>query len=110
MFKSFGILNNKKSKFEIVGSNLKMSNIIALFGIKQIQIYKKILKKKKKNLAKRYIEKLSECKKYSNSKNPIGRLLNTSYQTFCISVENRDQIMGMMQRRNCNSNWLLRSK
>ena len=47
MFKSFGILNNKKSKFEIVGSNLKMSNINALFGIKQIQIYKKILKKKK---------------------------------------------------------------
>ena len=46
MFKSFGILNNKKSKFEIVGSNLKMSNINALFGIKQIQIYKKILKKK----------------------------------------------------------------
>ena len=46
MFKSFGIKNNKKSKFEIVGSNLKMSNINALFGIKQIQIYKKILEKK----------------------------------------------------------------
>ena len=30
MFKSFGIKNNKNSKFEIVGSNLEMSNINAV--------------------------------------------------------------------------------
>ena len=95
MFKSFGLMNNKKSKFEIVGSNLKMSNINALFGIKQILIYKKILKQKK-NLAKNYIDQLSGCKNIQIQKSTLGS--EHSYQTFCITVENRDQIIKKMRK------------
>ena len=95
MFKSFGLKNNKNSKFEIVGSNLKMSNINALFGITQIKIYEKILKKKRM-LAHRYIDKLSKNKNIKIQKTTLNS--KHSYQTFCITVENRDQIIKKMRK------------
>ena len=96
MFKSFGIKKRKNSQFEIIGSNLKMSNINAVFGITQIKIYKKILERKRK-LAFRYIEKLSKNKNIIFQKNTENSV--HSFQTFCITVENRNNLMTKLKKK-----------
>ena len=96
MYKSFGIKKRKDSQFEIIGSNLKMSNINAVFGITQIKIYKKILERRRK-LAFRYIEKLSKNKNIIFQKNTENSI--HSFQTFCITVENRNNLMTKLKKK-----------
>ena len=45
-YKSFGFNKNKNSYFEIIGTNLKFSNINAIFALSQLEILDKILHKK----------------------------------------------------------------
>ena len=95
-YKSFGFNKNKNSHFEIVGTNLKFSNINAIFALSQLEILDKILHKKKK-IALRYIYKLSRNKNIKFQK--ITSNSTHSYQTFCIIVENRDFLINKLREK-----------
>lgn len=98
-YKRFGVSKNKNNSletFEIIGSNYKMSDILAALGLSQIKIFDKLICKKLK-LVERYVKTLEKNKKVVLPKVcPKGK---HSYQSFCILVENRDQIMMEMKDR-----------
>ncbi|MBF91362.1 MAG: aminotransferase DegT [Rickettsiales bacterium] len=96
MFKNFGLKKEGKSIFKISGTNLKMSNINALFGINQIKIFDKILKKKH-NIVQNYKNELS---KHENIQiQEVTKNSKHSYQTFCITLNNRDQAMKYLRSK-----------
>ena len=88
-YKNFGIENKGYSKFEIVGTNLKLSNINSIFGIVQFEIIDKIIKDRHQ-LVERY-KKFLKNSKITFQKEETKTF--HSYQTFCILVENRDEII-----------------
>ena len=97
-YKHFGmVMNNSKRtdiKFEIIGSNYKLSNILAAIGQVQMKYINELLQKRIE-LATNYIELLEN--------NPNVRIPKTvikgkhSYQSFCIFIENRDEIIEKMR-------------
>ena len=81
-------------EFEMIGTNYKLSNILAAIGLSQMEIIDALLAKRQK-LAGVYIELLEKVKNIGIPKVTTGGI--HSYQTFSIFVKNRDEIMKKMR-------------
>lgn len=84
-------------QFEMIGTNYKLSNILSAVGLEQLNEVE-ILLSRRRELAANYVKLLS---KYENVKIPaIVEGGVHSYQSFCVFVEGRDNIMQQMRAEN----------
>ena len=97
-YKHFGMDMSGASRegiqFDIIGTNYKLTNIQAAIGLGQLGAIDKLLSKRIE-LANNYfslIEKLDNVQIPSTIVNG-----QHSYQSFCVFVENRDEIMAQMR-------------
>lgn len=93
-YKHFGMgkaAERQEVKFEIIGTNYKLSNILSAIGLEQMKIID-VLLEKRRDLVKNYEILLKGCD-YQEKES----FSNPSYQSFCIFIENRDRIMKKMR-------------
>jgi len=96
-YKHFGMgmhQSRLQTSFERIGTNYKMSNILAAIGLGQMKVINKLLTKRRE-LAANYIKLLenNECIALPVI-TPEGK---HAYQSFCIFVENRDEVIKRMK-------------
>jgi len=98
-YKHFGIGasdSREGASFERIGSNYKLSNVLAAIGLVQMEHIDELLEKRLE-LSRRYEELLSDCNGVKfPEKTPGGR---HSCQSFCIFIENRNQVIKSMRPR-----------
>ena len=98
-YKHFGIDQEASREgiiFERIGTNYKLSNILAAIGLVQMQHIEELLNKRIE-LADRYRELLANVANIQFPQtNTAGK---HSYQSFCLFVENRDSIMKQMREK-----------
>jgi dTDP-4-amino-4,6-dideoxygalactose transaminase len=82
------------SQFERIGTNYKMSDILAAVGLSQMQRVEEMLARRIE-LAERYIDMLSDRPGFAFQR--TTRHGQHSYQTFCGHVENRDEILNRLR-------------
>ncbi len=96
-FKHFGMErqgNREEIVFGKIGTNAKLSNVVAAIGVGQMEVIDDLLAERR-NLADKYITLLSPY--------PAIELPQTtskglhSYQSFCVFVDNREKIMKRMR-------------
>lgn len=99
-YKHFGMDMSGTSRegiqFNIIGTNYKLSNIQAAVGLGQLEKIDKLLSKRIE-LANNYLRLLKDIKGVQ-----IPETLTNgqhSYQSFCIFVENKDEIMSKMKEK-----------
>jgi dTDP-4-amino-4,6-dideoxygalactose transaminase len=96
-YKHFGMgesPNREGTVFLRIGTNYKLSNILAAVGLGQMKHIEELLNKRRQ-LAARYRERLNGL---SEIKIPeTTEKGEHSYQSFCIFVQNRDRIMKQMR-------------
>jgi perosamine synthetase len=81
-------------KFNIIGTNYKLSNLQSALGLAQFAYIEKLLNKRRQ-LAENYMQLLKNNKNVSvpiTTENGLH-----SYQSFCVFIENRDAIMKSMR-------------
>jgi perosamine synthetase len=96
-YKHFGIgaANTRESTtFERIGTNYKLSNILAAVGLVQMRHIEELLAQRCA-LAHNYIRLLSEVNGIQLPAITAGG--KHSYQSFCVYVDNRDSIMKQMR-------------
>ena len=76
--------------FARIGSNYKLSDILAAVGLGQMQYINELLVKRRE-LAESYIDMLSGISGVALPKTTLNG--NHSYQSFCVLVENRDYLL-----------------
>ncbi|MCX5829552.1 MAG: DegT/DnrJ/EryC1/StrS aminotransferase family protein [Deltaproteobacteria bacterium] len=97
-YKHFGMdvsATREGTVFARIGTNYKLSNILAAVGLVQMQHIDELLNKRIE-LAERYKELLSGVDKIQIPQTTAGG--KHSYQSFCLFVENRDEIMKHMRK------------
>lgn len=98
-YKHFGIGQEEFREgiiFERIGTNYKLSNILAAVGLVQMRHIEELLNKRIE-LADRYRELLTDVE---NIQFPQTNTADKhSYQSFCLFVENRDRIMNQMREK-----------
>jgi dTDP-4-amino-4,6-dideoxygalactose transaminase len=101
-YKHFGLdmssTARERCSFERIGTNYKLSNILAAIGLEQLKVID-ILLAKRRELAVNYIELLKE---HLSDNLRIPQTTEGgihSYQTFLVFVKNRDAIMAMMREK-----------
>ena len=96
-YKRFGVGasdSRKGTSFERIGSNYKLSNVLAAIGLVQMKHIDELLEKRLE-LSRRYEKFLSDCDDVKFPEKTSGS--KHSYQSFCIFVENRNQVMKSMR-------------
>lgn len=96
-YKHFGItqsIDRKSTAFTMTGTNYKMSNILAAVGLGQLDYYEELLKRRQE-IAINYINLIKQSKKIKLPK--ITEKGVHSYQSFCVFVENRDELIIKMR-------------
>lgn len=97
-YKHFGMgVHNSRltTTFEQIGTNYKLSNVLAAIGLIQMQHIDELLNQRLK-LARNYFELLKD-----NKKAEIPQITNHgkhAYQSFCIYIENRDEVLRQMRQ------------
>jgi perosamine synthetase len=97
-YKHFGMsmdVSRFETEFHSIGTNFKLSNIQAAVGLGQMAQIRSLLRKRRE-LASVYIRELSGIPGVMLPKVTPGGL--HSFQSFCVFVENRNQIMERMRR------------
>ncbi len=98
-FKHFGTnqtISREKTMFERIGTNYKLSNVLAAIGLVQMKHIDQLLDKRR-ILSERYYDLLN---KYEKIKFPeTTREGINSYQSFCIFIDDRDYIMKTMRSK-----------
>jgi len=96
-YKHFGMRTENDRQhvaFDRIGSNYKLSNVLAAIGLGQMKQINDLLERRQK-LAERYIQLLSTQPKIRLPvKVPYGK---HSYQSFCIFTDSRDRIIQKMR-------------
>jgi perosamine synthetase len=96
-YKHFGMGTHKSrltASFDSIGSNYKMSDLLAAIGLVQMQHIEELLNRRLE-LAQNYVMLLNGNERVSIPKaTEHGK---HSFQSFCIYIENRDQIMQQMR-------------
>lgn len=98
-FKHFGMgvhESRLSTSFDRIGTNLKLSNILAAVGLSQMSMVEELLERRR-FLAARYAEALRAVAGISIPSITEGGL--HSYQTFCVHVDERDRIMQSMRNK-----------
>jgi len=97
-YKHFGMQKNSISRtaqFTMMGSNYKLSNLLAAIGLEQIKMMESILSRRRKR-ARRYL-KLFE--NFSGIELPVTSPEgNHAYQSFCILIPERDRIIDELRK------------
>lgn len=99
-YKHFG-MNTSNSReniqFEIIGTNYKLSNILAAIGLEQMKKIDRLLDNRKKlvNNYKKLIQNIKSIKLPATTQSG-----NHSYQSFCIYIDQRDRILNEMRNNN----------
>ena len=96
-YKRFGIGasdSREGTSFERIGSNYKLSNVLAAIGLVQMEHIDELLEKRLE-LSRRYEELLADCEGVRFPEKTSGG--RHSCQSFCIFVENRDGVMKSMR-------------
>jgi len=96
-YKAFGVNlkpEGDASLYTQIGTNYKLSNILAAIGLEQMKMVDSLLEKRQA-IAHQYIELLAQNKKIALPQ--VTSLGKHSYQSFCIFVENRDEILKLMR-------------
>lgn len=99
-YKHFGSITSTSrstTQFERIGTNYKLSNVLAAIGLVQMK-YIDSLFKKRTRMAIRYIEMLNN--KPGVRLPQITRDGVHSWQSFCIYVHNRDKVIDNMREKN----------
>lgn len=81
-------------RFERMGTNYKLSDILAAVGVAQMEMIKELLDRRI-SLAEKYKELLKDHSCISIPGTTRGG--KHSYQSFCIFVDNRDEVMGILR-------------
>lgn len=92
-YKHFGMscpTSREKTAFTTVGTNYKMSDILAALGLEQLKVLDAIIHKRR-SLAMRYVELLQDIDEIGLPSVTHGG--QHSYQTFCIFVKKRDELI-----------------
>ncbi|MBW2094975.1 MAG: DegT/DnrJ/EryC1/StrS family aminotransferase [Deltaproteobacteria bacterium] len=97
-YKHFGLRAENTSRlgssFQMVGTNYKLSDVLAAIGLVQMEVIDELLGRRRE-IAQKYISLLADIKAISLPKITNGG--THSYQSFCIFVEERDEIMHKMR-------------
>jgi len=83
-------------KFEMIGTNYKLSNVQAAIGLVQMQHIDELLSKRRA-LARNYTHLLHDCHDSRVPETTSGG--EHSYQSFCVFVEERDRVMKKMREQ-----------
>lgn len=98
-YKHFGMSSNNTREgtdFVRIGTNYKLSNILAAVGLGQMEKIEELLTRRR-YLARNYVALLKECSDFVvPSATPGGE---HSFQSFCIYVKNRDKILRSMREK-----------
>ena len=97
-YKHFGMSKNNLQRetvhFEMTGTNYKLSNLLSAIGLAQLEKIDYLLGRRRE-LAANYLKLLKNVKGVSMPKTSVKG--KHSYQSFCIFIENRDEIMKSMR-------------
>lgn len=92
-----GVANSRlTTSFDRIGTNYKLSNILAAVGLSQMVMIDDLLARRRE-LAKKYTERLAGVAGITLPETTKGG--EHSYQSFCIFVEDRDRIMRSMREK-----------
>jgi len=98
-YKHFGVeldSNNSSANFQRIGTNYKLSNLLAAIGLEQMNLVDDLLKRRIE-LADTYKQLLNDM---DDIKIPSTTNLGIhSYQSFCVFVDNRDKVMFDMKEK-----------
>ncbi|MBW1612530.1 MAG: DegT/DnrJ/EryC1/StrS family aminotransferase [Deltaproteobacteria bacterium] len=98
-FKHFGMgrsVSREGTEFNIVGTNYKLSNVLAAIGKGQMDVIDELLQRRRE-LAKRYTELLENIPEVVIPATTHEGV--HSYQSFTVFIENRDRVMKKMRDR-----------
>jgi dTDP-4-amino-4,6-dideoxygalactose transaminase len=98
-YKHFGIgkaESREKTQFVMIGTNYKLSNVLAAIGLGQMDVIDELLGKRRE-LAENYLKLLGDVKGITIPVTTDHGL--HSYQSFAIFVENRDLIMTKLRQK-----------
>jgi len=98
-YKHFGMAQDVSREgvvFSLVGSNHKMSDVLAAIGLVQMEKIDLLLERRR-NLAKKYSALLDGYEKVWIPE--IMEDARPSYQSYCIFVEDRDALMSVLRNR-----------
>ncbi len=98
-YKHFGMsASNSRSEtvFKRIGTNYKLSNILAAVGLSQMQYIDDMLSQRI-DLAQNYNQILKHVEGISLPET-TGKAKH-SYQSYCVFIENRDQVLSTMRKR-----------
>lgn len=84
------------TSFNRIGTNGKFSDILAALGLEQMRQIDLLLARRQK-LAKNYIKLLGKYKQVEIPKITMGGA--HSYQSFCVFVENRNEVMNKLRNK-----------
>ncbi len=93
-YKHFGLKTDasprSKAQFQMIGTNYKLSDILAVLGVSQMELIDDLLERRRQ-IARNYILLLSSENRVTIPKVTDGGV--HSYQSFCIFVDNRESII-----------------
>jgi dTDP-4-amino-4,6-dideoxygalactose transaminase len=98
VYKHFGITQSedrKSTAFSMIGTNYKLSNILAAVGLGQLDYYHELLAKRQE-LAQNYVNIIKENSKHISLPKITEKGIH-SYQSFCVFVEHRDEMIKKMR-------------
>jgi dTDP-4-amino-4,6-dideoxygalactose transaminase len=99
-YKHFGMKMGDSQReavhFEMMGTNYKLSNLLSAIGLAQLEKIDDLLSRRRE-LADNYLDLLKNIKGVSIPKTTEKG--KHSYQSFCIFIENRDEIMKSMRSK-----------
>ncbi|MBW1789373.1 MAG: DegT/DnrJ/EryC1/StrS family aminotransferase [Deltaproteobacteria bacterium] len=84
------------ARFERIGSNYKMSNLLAAVGLVQMERIEELLERRL-CLTQRYIDRLEGHERIAIPRTTLHG--KHSRQSFCIHIDNRDAVMNEMRER-----------
>ena len=93
-YKHFGMRMGDNQRdavhFEIMGTNYKLSNVLSAIGLAQLEMIEDLLRRRQE-LSQNYLRLLKNVRGVSIPGTSVNG--KHSYQSFCIFIENRDEIM-----------------
>lgn len=98
-YKHFGMDNSQSrvgTQFQRIGTNYKLSNIQAAVGLVQMKYIHELLSKRQ-SIAKNYLNLLKHNSEVEFQL--VNKLSIHSYQSFCILIKDRDNIMRNMREQ-----------
>ncbi len=102
-YKHFGMgVNDSRltTSFDRIGTNYKLSNIVSAVGLVQMQYIDELLARRR-DIAKTYVDAFADIPEITVPETTTHGL--HSFQSFCVFVDNRDEIMDNLRKNGVES-------